>query len=62
MDISHYNTIISCYVDNKHCFDTKEFLEMIDLDGLEPNKFTYQRLIAKHCIHGDIKGAEYVML
>lgn len=49
MDISHYNTLLRVYLENNHKFSPTEFLAQLERSGVEPNRVTYQRLIARYC-------------
>lgn len=61
MDISHYNALLRVYLENEHNFLPTEFLSELESKGLEPNRVTYQRLIAKYCQDGDIEGATKIL-
>ncbi|KAH8295864.1 hypothetical protein KR018_004809 [Drosophila ironensis] len=61
MDISHYNALLRVYLENEHSFAPTEFLAEIEAKGIEPNRVTYQRLIARYCQQGDIDGATRIL-
>ena len=62
MDTSHYNTLLKNRLDNESPdFEPSEFLVMMDQNGIEPNRVTYQHLIAKFCSKGDIQGATTIL-
>ncbi|XP_017094537.2 leucine-rich PPR motif-containing protein, mitochondrial [Drosophila bipectinata] len=61
MDISHYNALLRVYLENEHGFAPTEFLAEIEAKGIEPNRVTYQRLIARYCQLGDIDGATRIL-
>ncbi|GAB0096334.1 Leucine-rich PPR motif-containing protein [Sergentomyia squamirostris] len=61
MDISHYNALLRVYLENEHQFSPAEFLQDLEAKGVEPNRVTYQRLIARYCQDGDIEGATRVL-
>lgn len=61
MDISHYNAILRVYLENEHKFNPSEFLQDLSTKGVEPNRVTYQRLIARFCQEGDIDGASTIL-
>ena len=62
MDTSHYNTLLKNRLDNElPDFEPSEFLVMMDKNGIEPNRVTYQHLIAKFCSKGDIQGATTIL-
>lgn len=61
MDISHYNALLRVYLENEHPFSPTEFLSELDAKGIEPNRVTYQRLIARYCQDGDIEGATQIL-
>ncbi|KAJ8913045.1 hypothetical protein NQ315_002062 [Exocentrus adspersus] len=61
MDISHYNALLRVYLENEHVFSPTEFLSELESKGIEPNRVTYQRLIARYCQIGDIEGATKIL-
>lgn len=61
MDISHYNALLRVYLENEHPFSPAEFLTELESKGIEPNRVTYQRLIARYCQEGDIDGATKIL-
>uniref|UniRef100_A0A1B0GLS0 Pentacotripeptide-repeat region of PRORP domain-containing protein n=1 Tax=Lutzomyia longipalpis TaxID=7200 RepID=A0A1B0GLS0_LUTLO len=61
MDISHYNALLRVYLENEHPFSPTEFLSDLEAKGVEPNRVTYQRLIARYCQDGDIEGATRIL-
>lgn len=61
MDVSHYNALLRVYLENEHPFSPTEFLAEMDARGIEPNRVTYQRLIARYCHDGDIEGATKIL-
>ncbi|CAH1960976.1 unnamed protein product [Acanthoscelides obtectus] len=61
MDISHYNALLRVYLENEHKFSPTEFLSEVESKGIEPNRVTYQRLIARYCQDGDIEGATKIL-
>jgi leucine-rich PPR motif-containing protein, mitochondrial len=61
MDISHYNALLRVYLENGHQFSPANFLLKLEQKGVEPNRVTYQRLVAQHCQEGDMDGAAKVL-
>lgn len=61
MDISHYNALLRVYLENEHPFSPTDFLNDLESKGVEPNRVTYQRLIARYCQDGDIEGATKIL-
>ncbi|XP_045595399.2 leucine-rich PPR motif-containing protein, mitochondrial [Procambarus clarkii] len=61
LDVSHYNTLLRVYLENEHKFSPTEFLADLEKKGIEPNRVTYQRLIARYCQDGDIDGATKIL-
>ncbi|XP_063242318.1 leucine-rich PPR motif-containing protein, mitochondrial [Bacillus rossius redtenbacheri] len=61
MDVSHYNALLRVYLENEHKFSPTEFLADMEKKGIEPNRVTYQRLIAHYCQLGDIAGATQIL-
>ncbi|XP_025105551.1 leucine-rich PPR motif-containing protein, mitochondrial-like [Pomacea canaliculata] len=61
LDVTHYNALLGVYIQNKQKFSPTEFLAAMESDGIQPNRVTYQRLIASFCEGGDIQGATQVL-
>lgn len=61
MDVSHYNALLRVYLENEHTFSPTDFLSEMESIGVEPNRVTYQRLIARYCQEGDIEGATKIL-
>ncbi|CAG7724718.1 unnamed protein product [Allacma fusca] len=61
VDISHYNALLKVYLENEHNFIPAEFLQELSDRGIEPNRVTYQRLIAHFCQKGNIDGATTIL-
>lgn len=61
MDVSHYNALLRVYLENEHRFSPTQFLTDLEAKGVEPNRVTYQRLIAGFCQEGDIAGATRIL-
>ncbi|XP_020656183.3 leucine-rich PPR motif-containing protein, mitochondrial isoform X3 [Pogona vitticeps] len=60
-DISHYNALLKVYLENEHEFSPTEFLKKIEEANIQPNRVTYQRLIAACCNKGDIDSASNIL-
>ncbi|KAF4016265.1 hypothetical protein G4228_008102 [Cervus hanglu yarkandensis] len=56
-DVSHYNALLKVYLQNEHKFSPTDFLAKMEKANIQPNRVTYQRLIAAYCNMGDIEGA-----
>ncbi|XP_018326773.1 leucine-rich PPR motif-containing protein, mitochondrial [Agrilus planipennis] len=61
VDVSHYNALLRVYLENEYSFSPTEFLSEMESKGIEPNRVTYQRLIARYCQLGDIEGATRIL-
>ena len=62
MDTSHYNTLLKNRLENKAPeFQSSDFLAMMEENGMEPNRVTFQYLISKFCSDGDIIGATAIL-
>lgn len=61
MDVSHYNALLRVYLENEHEFSPTDFLAELASQGIEPNRVTYQRLIAKYCQKGNMEGATKIL-
>ncbi|XP_020856902.1 leucine-rich PPR motif-containing protein, mitochondrial isoform X1 [Phascolarctos cinereus] len=60
-DISHYNALLKVYLQNEHQFSPTDFLAKMEEANIQPNRVTYQRLIAAYCNKGDIEGASKIL-
>ncbi|XP_031958740.1 leucine-rich PPR motif-containing protein, mitochondrial isoform X1 [Corvus moneduloides] len=60
-DTSHYNALLKVYIQNEHKFSPTEFLARMEEANVQPNRVTYQRLIAAYCNEGDIEGASKIL-
>ncbi|KFP75639.1 hypothetical protein N310_01028, partial [Acanthisitta chloris] len=60
-DTSHYNALLKVYLQNEHRFSPTEFLARMEEANVQPNRVTYQRLIAAYCNEGDIEGASKIL-
>ncbi|XP_055986558.1 leucine-rich PPR motif-containing protein, mitochondrial [Sorex fumeus] len=60
-DVSHYNALLKVYLQNEHRFSPTDFLARMEKAGVQPNRVTYQRLIAAYCHAGDIQGASTIL-
>jgi hypothetical protein len=62
MDASHYNTLLKNRVENNAPeFQAADFLAMMESKGVEPNRVTFQHIIAKFCSYGDMHGATTIL-
>uniref|UniRef100_A0A8D1UPG4 Leucine-rich PPR motif-containing protein, mitochondrial n=1 Tax=Sus scrofa TaxID=9823 RepID=A0A8D1UPG4_PIG len=60
-DISHYNALLKVYLQNEYKFSPTDFLAKMEKANIQPNRVTYQRLIAAYCNEGDIEGASKIL-
>ncbi|XP_059104392.1 leucine-rich PPR motif-containing protein, mitochondrial [Peromyscus eremicus] len=60
-DVSHYNALLKVYLQNEHKFSPTDFLAKMEGANVQPNRVTYQRLIAAYCDAGDIEGASKIL-
>ncbi|KAM7078688.1 leucine-rich PPR motif-containing protein, mitochondrial [Molossus nigricans] len=60
-DVSHYNALLKVYLQNEHKFSPTDFLSKMEEANIQPNRVTYQRLIAAYCNVGDIEGASKIL-
>ncbi|XP_032095335.1 leucine-rich PPR motif-containing protein, mitochondrial [Sapajus apella] len=60
-DVSHYNALLKVYLQNEHKFSQTDFLAKMEEANIQPNRVTYQRLIASYCNMGDIEGASKIL-
>uniref|UniRef100_H2LIH3 PROP1-like PPR domain-containing protein n=1 Tax=Oryzias latipes TaxID=8090 RepID=H2LIH3_ORYLA len=60
-DVSHYNALLKVYLQNDFRFSPTDFLAKMEAANVQPNRVTYQRLIAAYCQKGDIEGASTIL-
>ncbi|PNI47973.1 LRPPRC isoform 9 [Pan troglodytes] len=60
-DVSHYNALLKVYLQNEYKFSPTDFLAKMEEANIQPNRVTYQRLIASYCNVGDIEGASKIL-
>ncbi|XP_076990230.1 leucine-rich PPR motif-containing protein, mitochondrial [Tamandua tetradactyla] len=60
-DVSHYNALLKVYLQNEFVFSPTDFLAKMEEANIQPNRVTYQRLIAAYCNVGDIEGASKIL-
>ncbi|XP_069549086.1 leucine-rich PPR motif-containing protein, mitochondrial [Brachyistius frenatus] len=60
-DVSHYNALLKVYLQNEFKFSPTDFLAKMEAANVQPNRVTYQRLIAAYCYNGDIGGASTIL-
>lgn len=60
-DVSHYNALLKVYLQNEYRFSPTDFLAKMEGANIQPNRVTYQRLIAAYCNVGDIEGASKIL-
>ncbi|XP_013886428.1 leucine-rich PPR motif-containing protein, mitochondrial [Austrofundulus limnaeus] len=60
-DVSHYNALLKVYLQNDFRFSPTDFLAKMEEANIQPNRVTYQRLIAAYCQTGDIEGASTIL-
>uniref|UniRef100_A0A3Q1GHU0 Leucine rich pentatricopeptide repeat containing n=1 Tax=Acanthochromis polyacanthus TaxID=80966 RepID=A0A3Q1GHU0_9TELE len=60
-DASHYNALLKVYLQNEFQFSPTDFLAKMEAANVQPNRVTYQRLIAAYCQTGDIEGASTIL-
>uniref|UniRef100_A0A671S2L4 Leucine-rich PPR motif-containing protein, mitochondrial-like n=1 Tax=Sinocyclocheilus anshuiensis TaxID=1608454 RepID=A0A671S2L4_9TELE len=60
-DVSHYNALLKTYLQNEFRFSPTDFLAKMESANVQPNRVTYQRLIAAYCEVGDIEGASTIL-
>uniref|UniRef100_A0A3P9IB99 Leucine-rich pentatricopeptide repeat containing n=1 Tax=Oryzias latipes TaxID=8090 RepID=A0A3P9IB99_ORYLA len=60
-DVSHYNALLKVYLQNDFKFSPTDFLAKMEAANVQPNRVTYQRLIAAYCQKGDIEGASTIL-
>lgn len=54
LDIMHYNLLIKMYTENERPFDPEQILDEIKSADLRPNLRTYEFIVNKYCLDGDL--------
>ncbi|XP_065845009.1 leucine-rich PPR motif-containing protein, mitochondrial-like [Oscarella lobularis] len=57
LDVSHYNALLSVFIDNGHNFSPLEFLTRLQTEGIQPSTQTYQLVLKGFCQQGNLQGA-----
>ncbi|KAJ8418453.1 hypothetical protein AAFF_G00141620 [Aldrovandia affinis] len=57
----HYNALLKVYLQNEFKFSPTDFLAKMEAANVQPNRVTFQRLIAAYCQEGDIEGASKIL-
>lgn len=55
LDIMHYNLLIKMYTENGHQFEPMELVNEMRSVGIEPNHRTYEFVVNKYCLDGDLE-------
>ncbi|KAL5009364.1 hypothetical protein ScPMuIL_014945 [Solemya velum] len=61
LDVTHYNTLLRVYIENKQPFLPTEILARLEAKGIAANRVTFQHLISQYCQNGDIQGASQIL-
>lgn len=61
MDVSHYNSLLNVYLEKEYKFSPSTFIAKMLENSIEPNRVTYQKMIAAYCQQGDIAGATKIL-
>jgi len=59
--VVHYNALLRVHLENGHKFSPDQVLEDMRVQGVTPDKETFQCLISRHCQEGNIDGASKVL-
>ena len=57
LDIRHYNSLLSVYLDNEHAFDPEDFLLILSEDGVAMNDESYSLFVRRYCQTGNVVDA-----
>eukprot|EP00795_Rhopilema_esculentum_P013565 gene13565-4453_t len=57
LETTHYNALLSVYIQNRHQFSPLEFLADMQENKVQPDKFTYSLIVQAYCQDGDLSGA-----
>ena len=56
-----FNQVLQVYIENENLVDSSSILNEMKKLKLEPNKDTFAKLIALHCLAGDVDGAKAIV-
>jgi len=59
--VVHYNALLRVHLENGHKFCPDQVLEEMKIEGVTPDKETFQCLISRYCQQGNIDGASKVL-
>eukprot|EP00092_Neocalanus_flemingeri_P021226 GFUD01023000.1.p1 GENE.GFUD01023000.1~~GFUD01023000.1.p1 ORF type:complete len:1120 (-),score=366.36 GFUD01023000.1:285-3644(-) len=59
--VVHYNALLRVHLENGHKFVPEQVLEDMRVQGVTPDKETFQCFISRHCQEGNIDGASKVL-
>ncbi|CAD6213205.1 GSCOCG00003964001-RA-CDS [Cotesia congregata] len=62
LEVSHYNALLDVYLEKDYDFSPNKFLSTMIEKSVEPNRVTFQRLIAACCKKGDIAEVMALMV
>lgn len=62
LEVSHYNALLDVYLEKDLDFSASEFLSTMIEKSVEPNRVTFQKLIAACCKKGDIAEVMTLMV
>lgn len=54
LDVMHYNLLIKTYTENDHQFDPLELINEMKDQNIQPNHRTYEFVVNKYCLDGDL--------
>jgi len=57
LETTHYNALLSVYIQNRHSFSPLEFLADMQESKIQPDKSTYMLIVQAYCHEGDLTGA-----
>ena len=49
------------HLENGHKIVPSDFLAMMELKGIEPNRVTFQHMLGHYCLDGNITGATTIL-
>lgn len=55
LDVMHYNLLIKMYTANNHKFDPMDLVNEMKSAGIQPNHRTYEFMVNKYCLDGDLE-------
>ncbi|XP_033211722.1 leucine-rich PPR motif-containing protein, mitochondrial [Belonocnema kinseyi] len=61
LNVSHYNALLSAYLENEQDFSPAEILLEMSNNNIQPDELTYEYLLTYYCRNGNIEEANRIL-